>query len=211
MKYLYPALKRIALLIVIIIYSAVSMSQTAYPVVSFTAQLVKDKVCLAWRTSQDENVSHYNIERSYDNKTFEQAALLFTAEDPSPVNNYTYKDPVKHVTGSVIYYRLKMIGKDGKYKYSEVRTIRTGAATDGSKIAAYPNPVVKGLHITCPQAWENQTLNGQLLNTSGNIIKTFNIQQAVTIAMSDVPAGTYYIKVVNGNEISTQTIVKSNN
>jgi hypothetical protein len=178
---------------------------------SFTAQLVNEKVWLAWSTSQEENVSHYNIERSYDNKTFEQAALLFAVEDPGTVNTYSYKDPIKNVTGSLIYYRLKMIDKDGKYKYSEVKTIRIGAANDSAKVAVYPNPVVNELYISLPQAWQNKTINAQLLNSAGSIIKTFNIQQAVTIVMSDVPEGTYYLKVVNGNEISTQTILKSKN
>jgi hypothetical protein len=178
---------------------------------SFTAQLVNDKVWLAWSTSQEENVSHYSIEKSYDNKAFEQAALIFTMEDPGTVNNYSYKDPIKNVTGTVIYYRLKIVDKDGKYKYSEVRTIRIGSANETAKITAYPNPVVNELHISLPQSWQNQTINGQLLNTGGHIIKTFIIQQAVTIVLSDIPVGTYYLKVVNGSEISTQAIVKTNN
>ena len=177
----------------------------------FTAQLVNDKVWLAWSTSQEANVSHYSIERSYDNKTFDQAALIFTADNPAAVNNYSYKDPIKNVTGSLIYYRLKMVDKDGKYKYSEVRTIRIGAGSESAKIATYPNPVVNELHISLPPDWQNKTLNGQLLSINGSIIKTFNIKQAVTIVMSDVPVGTYYIKVMNGNEISIQTIVKSKN
>jgi hypothetical protein len=142
---------------------------------------------------------------------FEQAALIFTADYSSAVNNYSYKDPIKNVTGSVIYYRLKMVDKDGKFKYSEVRTIRIGAVNESAKITAYPNPVVNELHISLPQSWQNQSVNGQLLNTGGRIIKTFIIQQAVTIMMSDVPVGTYYLKMVNGNEISTQAIVKTNN
>jgi hypothetical protein len=111
----------------------------------------------------------------------------------------------------VIYYRLKMVDKDGKYKYSEIRTIRVGAGSDTARISAYPNPVVNEVHITVPVEWQNKTLNGLLMSTSGSIIKTFNIQQSATIGMSDVPAGTYYIKVMNGNAISTQTIVKSRN
>ena len=178
---------------------------------SFTAQLVNDKVWLAWSTSREENMSHYSIERSYDNKTFDEAALLFTADNPLPVNNYSYKDPVKNVTGSVIYYRLKMVDKSGKYNYSEVRSVRLGNATESARIAVYPNPVGNELHISLPPDWQNKSLNGQLLSIAGNIIKTFNIQQSATIGMADVPAGTYYIKVVNGKEISTQTIVKSRN
>jgi hypothetical protein len=178
---------------------------------SFTAQVVSEKVWLAWSTSKEENVSHYAIERSYDNKTFDQVALMFPAEDPAAINNYSYKDPIKNTTGSVIYYRLKMIDKDGKYKYSEVRTVRLGNGSESTKISAYPNPVVNELHIAVPQDWQNKIINAQLLNTSGAVIKTFNLKSSAVIPMADVPAGTYYIKVINGKEISTQTIVKSRN
>jgi hypothetical protein len=178
---------------------------------SFTAQLVSDKVWLAWSTSREENMSHYSIERSYDNKSFEQVALIFTAEDPETTNNYSYKDPIKNTAGSLIYYRLKMVDKDGKYKYSEIRSVRLGNGTESARIEAYPNPVINELHILLPASWQNQMVNGQLVSISGSIIKTFNIIQSATIGMTDVPAGTYYIKVVNGKEISTQTIVKSRN
>jgi hypothetical protein len=178
---------------------------------SFTAQLVNEKVWLSWSANQEDNVSHYCIERSYDNKTFDQAAMLFTVDNPSGVNSYSYKDPIKNVAAAVIYYRLKMVDKDGKYKYSETRTVHVTGGADSAKIAAYPNPVVNELHISVPQEWQNKTVNGQLLSTNGAIIKSFPIQQSAIICMSDVPAGTYYIKVVNGKVISTQTIVKSRN
>ncbi|OQP67570.1 T9SS type A sorting domain-containing protein [Niastella populi] len=176
----------------------------------FTAQLANEKVWLTWSASQEQNLSHYCIERSYDNKNYEQAALLFPAEEVTGLNNYSYKDAIKNSAAAVIYYRLKMVDKDGRFKYSETKFVRLGNGSDSAKIAAYPNPVVNELHISIPQNWQNKRVNGQLLNTNGSIIKIFNIQQSAILAMSDVPAGTYYIKVVNGKEISIQPIVKRN-
>ena len=176
----------------------------------FTTQLANEKVWLAWSSNQEQNVSHYTIERSYDNQQFEQVALLFPAEDNSTVNSYSYKDPIKNTTAAVIYYRLKLVDKEGKFKYSPIMSVRMGNVNDTVKVNAYPNPVLNELHISVQQEWQNKTLSGQLLNSNGSIIKTFNIQQNATIGMGDVPAGTYYIKVVNEKEISTQTIVKRN-
>jgi hypothetical protein len=176
----------------------------------FTAQLTSEKVWLVWSTSQEDNISHYCIERSYDNKNYEQAALLFPAEETGNVNNYSYKDPIKNAAGAVIYYRLKMVYKDGRFKYSETRFVRLGNGNDNVKIAVYPNPVVNELHVSVPYEWQNKAVTGQLMSTNGSIIKTFNIQQSAIIGLYDVPPGTYYIKVVNGSEISTQTIVKRN-
>jgi hypothetical protein len=198
---------------------SLNMAGSDYPLtilpvtlVSFTTQLANEKVWLAWAVKQEDNVSYYGIERSFDNKEFGQIALLFPAEDLSKGNNYSYKDPVNNIKATVLYYRLKMVDKDGKYKYSETRTVRMGTASNGSaKLTTWPNPVVNELHVSVPPSWQDQTVSCQLLNTMGSIIKSFSILQTATIGMADVPAGTYYIKVANGKEISTQTIVKSRN
>jgi len=182
----------------------------AAKLLQFTTQLTNEKIWLSWSSNQEQNVSHYCIERSYDNQNFEQIALLFPSEDFSGVNSYSYKDPVKNTSAVVIYYRLKLVDKDGKYKYSPIRFVRPGNVNDTVKVNAYPNPVLNELYISVPQEWQNKTLSGQLMSANGNVIKTFNIQQSTIIGMADVPAGTYYIKVANEKEISTQTIVKRN-
>ena len=192
--------------------SEIPLTLLPVTVVNFTTQLANEKVWLAWATKQEDNVSYYGIERSIDNKEFEQVALLFPAEDLSTGNNYSYKDPVNNIKATVIYYRLKMVDKDGKYRYSETRTVRMGGTNSGStKLTTWPNPVVNELHVSVPPIWQGQTVSCQLLNTTGSIIKSFNILQSTTIGMANVPAGTYYIRVANGKEISTQTIIKSRN
>jgi hypothetical protein len=187
-----------------------ALSLLPVKLMNFTTQLTNEKIWLSWSSNQEQNVSHYSIERSYDNQNFEQIALLFPYENLSGVNSYSYKDPVKNSAAVVIYYRLKLVDKDGKYKYSPIRFVRPGNGNDTVKINAYPNPVMNELHISVPQEWQNKAVSGQLMNTNGGIVKTFNIQQSAIIGMSDVPAGTYYIKVANEKEISTQTIVKRN-
>jgi hypothetical protein len=112
------------------IYSQVALSQTtkkSEPVtlVNFTTQLANNKVCLAWNAKQETALNYYSIERSYDNKEFNQVAIFFPYEDPSTATNYSYKDPFRRTTAPVIYYRLRMVDKDGKYKLSETTMVRT--------------------------------------------------------------------------------------
>ncbi len=60
-------------------------------------------------------------------RNYEQIGLAVPAEDASRTNNYSYKDAINKIAaGTVIYYRLKMVDKDGKYKYSETRFVRMG-------------------------------------------------------------------------------------
>ena len=126
MKYLYA----LALFCTLTIYSQIAVSQTtnkSEPVtlVNFTTQLANDKVCLAWNAQQETALNYYSIERSYDNKEFNQVAIFFPSEDASTASNYSYKDPFRRTAAPVIYYRLKMVDKDGKYKLSETTMVRT--------------------------------------------------------------------------------------
>lgn len=120
----------LTLLCALTIYSQVAVSQTikksepATPV-NITTQLVNNKVQLAWNAQQETALNYYSIERSYDNKEFNQVAIFFPQEDPSIATNYSYKDPCRSRTTPVIYYRLKMVDKDGKYKLSETTVVRT--------------------------------------------------------------------------------------
>jgi hypothetical protein len=177
---------------------------------NFTTQLTNEKVWLSWSSNQEQNVNYYSIERSYDNRNFEQIALLFPAEDVSGVNSYSYKDRIQNKAAVVIYYRLKLVDKEGKFKYSPIKFVRPQNMNDTVKVSTYPNPVLNELHISIPQEWQNKAVTGKLMNSNGSVIKTFNIQQSAIIGMADVPAGTYYVKVVNEKEISTQMIVKRN-
>jgi hypothetical protein len=125
MKLLYS----LTVFIALTIYSQVAASQTtskSEPVslVNFTTQLVHDKVCLAWHAQPETALNYYSIERSYDNKEYNQVALFFPAEEPSATTNYSYKDPFRKTKAPAIYYRLKMVDKDGKYKLSETTTIQ---------------------------------------------------------------------------------------
>ncbi|HEY8896151.1 MAG TPA: T9SS type A sorting domain-containing protein, partial [Niastella sp.] len=141
-----------------------------------------------------------------------QVALIFPAEAADQANSYSFKEAINNV--SVIYYRLKMVNKDGTYKISEVRIIRAEKAGDNAKIAIYPNPVTNNVNISIPASWQNKALTCQLLNINGHVIKSFTIQQAgqtASFAMTEIPTGMYFVKAISGKETSTQPIVKSAN
>ncbi|GAC1427627.1 MAG: hypothetical protein NVSMB7_04520 [Chitinophagaceae bacterium] len=105
-----------------------------------------------------------------------------------------------------------MVDMDGRYKTSEVRIVRTGKSADGVKIMAYPNPVVNDVRITIPQSWQGKLVSYRLTNANGQVIKLYTVQyanQTEVFAMSQLPAGVYIMRVINGNEIAVQAMVKS--
>jgi hypothetical protein len=70
------------------------------------------------------------------------------------------------------------------------------------------------MRITIPQSWQDKKVSYQVMNTGGQLIKSVTIShasQTEIVSMSQVPAGMYIVKVTNGIETGTQTIVKSKN
>jgi Secretion system C-terminal sorting domain len=179
---------------------------------NWTATYTNNNIALKWTTTVEKNASHFIIERSFDGVEYADAAMIFAVGNSDITNNYSYNDKIAGTNNGVIYYRLKMVDMDGKAKTSAIRMVRVGQASEAVKIMAYPNPVINDLRITIPQNWQDKQVSYQVINTGGQIVKSITIphaSQTEMVSMTQVPAGMYIVKVTNGNETGTQTIVKS--
>ncbi len=182
--------------------------------INWTATYTNSNIALKWTTTSERNASHFIIERSFDGNEYTDAAMIFAIGNSDNVNNYSYNDKVPGNNNGAIYYRLKMVDMDGKAKTSVVRIVRLGKTSETVKLIAYPNPVINDLRITIPQNWQDKQVSYQVVNSGGQIIKSLTIahaNQTEIVTMTAVPAGMYIVKVTNGTETGTQTIVKSKN
>ena len=91
---------------------------------SFAVKKVKDKIILNWTTDQEENLSHFTVERSFDGLNFSDAGIVFTNDNVDVMKQYSFKDVLRSNSKGVVYYRLKMVGIDGQTEYSSVKKIR---------------------------------------------------------------------------------------
>ena len=182
-------------------------------IVNFSAAYSNNLVALKWTTTSEKNASHFIIERSFDGVDYADAAMLFAAGNSDISNNYSFNDKVPAGNSGTLYYRLKMVDMDGRSKISDVRIVRIGKAAETVKMQAYPNPVVNEVRVTVPQNWQGKTINYQLANANGQVIKSYTVQfasQTEIINMTQVPTGMYVLRVSNGNETAVQSVVKTN-
>ena len=179
---------------------------------SFNAKLDKQTVFLNWATQQEKNFNHFLLERSIDGKEFKQTALVFADDNGALQKEYGYKDALNNITKGIIYYRLKMVDIDGKYKYSSTRVIRLGEQNDMASVITYPNPTKNELRITIPSSWQDEKVVFDLYNVNGQIVKHIvngKAGQTETVNVADIAEGVYIVKVMMGNETAIQRIVKS--
>jgi hypothetical protein len=180
--------------------------------VAFTAQLDKKNVLLNWATDMESNTSHFTIQRSADGKSFDDDAIIFTEGNSDVRKEYNYKDDISTMNSSLIFYRLKMVDMDARYKYSEVIVVRLASDALQTNVLIFPNPAVDELRITIPYEWQNKTISYAVYSSNGSLIKqkiNNNAGQTETMHIADLPPGIYLVKTSNGSQSAVQKIIKA--
>jgi hypothetical protein len=153
-----------------------------------------------WTSTNEINVSHFEIEHSTDGRNFTTLGTV-TAIGNSSSSNYQFTDAAPIVGKN--YYRLKMLDKDGSFKYTEIRVLNF---ENGVLYSVYPNPFGSSFTITSNSNNANYTLTdavGKLVMTGKIISGSQNINT------SSLAVGIYLIVVKEKGEIVfTQKIIK---
>ncbi|MBK5269643.1 MAG: T9SS type A sorting domain-containing protein [Bacteroidia bacterium] len=177
----------------------------------FTANLKSNTVAVNWEASVETNFSHYILQRSYSGNEFADIATIFGTEVAGAMK-YSYNDASVNTQSQVVYYRLLMVDKDGKAKYSSVRMIRFGKQTENTiSIITYPNPVSNELRITIPNNWQNKKVTYEVFNSNAQVSKkleTANSSQTESINVSVLAPGFYVVRVMCEGQIAQQKIIK---
>lgn len=111
---------------------------------AFTAKKDGRMNRLQWSTANEVNVDKFEVERSADGREFNKIGTVGSRQ--LAVNNqYSYSDDISLLTthSLQLYYRLKMVDKDGSFTYSPVRVL----SNNGSSFSIYPNPASEYFNV----------------------------------------------------------------
>ncbi|MBL7761972.1 MAG: T9SS type A sorting domain-containing protein [Chitinophagaceae bacterium] len=163
---------------------------------SFTGSYHDNETGLKWETEAEESFSHYEIERGSNGSDFTTVGKVVAQPGGTAKKSYQYTDAVTGISGSVLYYRLKMVDIDGKFKYSNVIVIRRDTKTMNG-ISISPNPVVSGAGATIRMtAITPGKADVRVIDMMGKVV----LQQQNRIA-----EGTNSISINNMNRLQTGT------
>lgn len=171
---------------------------------------------LSWVTANEQDVHHFEIERSGDGTIFDHVVGQVTAAgNSSSERSYELYDNAP-ATG-MNYYRLKIADKNGQNSYSEVRTVRF-ESENIARVAFYPNPLHAanaGDARLLIQVASEQELSYTISDVSGKIVGMGNIKAAKGSGsyrlgdMSALADGSYYLTVKGAALDTTIKISKS--
>ncbi|MDZ4756654.1 MAG: T9SS type A sorting domain-containing protein, partial [Bacteroidota bacterium] len=181
---------------------------------SFNAKWNGNDAKLQWSTAMEINNEHFEIERSFDNKIFENIGQE-NATNNANINYYTFEDlGAKDLGKEVLYYRIKQVDKDGKYTYSKVQMLSTEMdRTAEVSVAAYPNPVVESTTLKI-SGNNNGLVSLTISDIDGKTIRTETIstsskfETTKVIGLTDLAKGVYLLTLKGENINQTIRLVK---
>ena len=165
---------------------------------SFTGSLQNNATLLNWETANEINTSHFIVERSIDNASFDGIGTVAANGTTSSNTNYSYTDnDVTTLPSNVIYYRLKMVDIDGSSKYSN--TIIINLADIAGRVSVYPNPASHSIKVMITAVadgkgqWKITDNSGRVVMQSTSTLRKGN--NNVVIDINKLAAGLYYLNV----------------
>ena len=165
---------------------------------------------LDWEVAREENVAHYEVQRSYDGREWTVLDEVVAAGDSEELLQYSYLD--EGLTSPTIYYRLRTVDRDGADELSGIVIVQLENFGDRA-VAVYPNPasVTDLLGIQLNGTWSEDTpITAELIDISGRKVARFNGLTTGTSSFS-LPAGLapgmYALRVVQADHHYTEKVV----
>jgi hypothetical protein len=181
---------------------------------NFNATLQQNTTALNWQTDQEQNTSHFTVERSIDGQNFTAIQNITAAGNSSTLKNYSYKDNLTPalLQNKTLYYRLKMVDQDQSFRISKIIPIHLNQKE--LTITLSPNPVSNLLQIQTNAIGKGLT-NFSIIDANGKVVleKQENVQQTTqvtTLSLMELPTGNYILKVSNNTNQLTKQFIKSN-
>ena len=171
----------------------------------------QNHVDINWISTFEENVSHFEVERSKDGKTYESIIRKDAGGNSKTLNDYNATD-TKPFTG-ISYYRLKISDLDGSFQLSYVIPVTIGLETLNEKV--YPNPFqthVK-IEINLPKEEKYRVfvkdLWGRTLYTTQGE-GTSNSSTEILLPLESLSEASYILEIITQNRKIVKKIVKNN-
>ena len=178
--------------------------------VQFSGAAQKGMNVLKWKTATEHNSAFFEMERSFDGKTFTPIGKTKAAGEASTPQYYSFSDDNSAQTvNTVYYYRLRMVDKDGSERFSNIVSL---SVVSKMTYTVFPNPFDKIVTVSV-QSTESETVSIALMDVTGKVVyenqMPIDKSGVVDIPTESLVNGLFFIKIVGKSETVLQKIVKN--
>jgi len=191
-------------------FGPMTLGYTTFPVplklISFTAERRTAISFLTWVTEYEENVDHFDVQRSYDARTYVTIGNV-TARNTGIRQVYNFED--HSPLNGLAYYRIKSIDRDGQFSYSRIAVV---SENDNQSTSFYVlNPARSAITVFNKTGQEGQ-FEYRLYTTGGQLVSKGNVRMtnnggAVLPLPSVTAAGLYLLELSNAKITFKQKIL----
>lgn len=160
---------------------------------------------LKWTTATEVNALKFEVQKSNNGVDY---SVIGTVNAQYPYGgSYTFTDDSKN--SGIVYYRLKMIDKDGSFKYSNIADIDVSKCNNiRTQIYAYGKDITVNINASGAQNMRvlvYDAIGRTLLDKSLEVNEGTNLFQFPTDAAQSI----YFVKLIDqkGNLVQVQKVV----
>lgn len=168
----------------------------------FNAQRKDKTAILNWKTSSEINALRFEIERMSSNGFITIGSVA--AKNNGISNNYSFAE--NNTFSSTTQYRLKLIDKDNRYRYSEVKTVKgIGSPVD---FTISPNPSYGSTTIISTDISGSEHF--LVLDNLGKVIRSISNNNGAGIYLTGLQKGVYFVRLTNqrtGEQLTKKLVV----
>jgi hypothetical protein len=169
---------------------------------SFSGEMHNGKASLLWTTSNEQQMSHFEMEHSTNANRFDFAGQV-NARNLSTQQSYAFVHHPEQKGWN--YYRLKMVNEDGTFRYSKTVAL---SVSGEQQVAIFPNPAIETLQVK--SAFNIRNL--RILDISGRIRmqQSFDTgQKNITLNIANFSNGSYILQGTTDGEPFLYRFIKT--
>jgi Ig-like domain CHU_C associated/Secretion system C-terminal sorting domain len=176
----------------------------------FTGTVQSNLVPLSWSIITPKEIDHFEIERSTDNINYTKAGVNNQAVKLNESQGFGYTDNITGISNEILYYRLKVVGKNGEVKYSNILVLRR--TKSNTTVAIMPNPASSYLSIRI-YAERDADMDVRIIDNIGRTVlvkrqKVLKGNNTVQLnGLDKFSNGFYSLQLVNNNELITEKLI----
>ena len=167
-------------------------------------------VLLNWTVIASKDVDHFEVERSTDNSTYIKTGTVSQTVKLNEQQNFSFNDDISIINTEVVYYRIKVIGKNGEIQYSNIIVIHLKQSKTAVNIM--PNPARDYVSVIF-FAEQNTSVTLRLIDNMGKMVLLQNrkvIKGTNTLQLTGLTKfsnGIYSLQLFVNGETVTEKLV----
>lgn len=174
--------------------------------INYNVVLLQNTAKITWSTVGELNNDYFNLEKSVDGINWTSIAMIDGQLSSDNVINYEFTDA--NLVQGMQFYRLSQTDINGESETFNVLSLDVIPAS--VQIQAYPNPTNGIIHIELNQE-NTENTSVKVLNSMSQLVMENNQPEnnRITLDLTSLDAGIYFIQVNNGVQTETIRIVRN--